>query len=264
MGKISRSPHGTTKDFEIVIPVYGAYDKLELNLAALQAQGLSDRVILVDDAYKSPLPAFAKSVKSVRNKVNLGFPGTCNRGAQEVRAPVIVFMNSDVVMLEGWHDAMMRVFGGDLDQQIAVQGAKLIFPLDSNDPTRPAGKIQHAGVVFPPNKVPVHAFIGWSPDNPRVNRLIQVQAVTGAFLAIRRSVFNLLKGFNQVFGRGTYEDMDLCIRVNNLGKAVLYNPLIQGYHHVGASGERFPLGDNHHKFMSLNANSIIWDEAAVL
>lgn len=237
---------------------------MELCLHALKEQGLEKNVILVDDCYKQSLPDFAKHFKSVRNKTNLGFGRTCNVGAQRTTAPVIVFLNSDVVMLDGWHESMLQVFNGDLEQRIAIQGGKLMFPPDSTDPTRPAGKIQHAGIIFPPNKMPTHAFIGWSSDNPRVDRPFQVQAVTGALLAIRRSVFNTLKGFDPVYGKGTYEDIDLCLRCCEMGKAVMYNHQMQGYHRVGSSGEQFPLNDNHYTYLSRHRNNVIWDEWAIL
>lgn len=233
-------------------------------MQALEDQGLGSCTTVVDDCSLEPIPQWGKRFNYLKNSSNLGFAATCNKGALSTVGEILVFLNSDVVMNDDWYEAMLTVFDGDLEQKIAVQGAKLLFPPDSKDPNRPAGKIQHAGVVFTPEQSPKHAFLGWNPDNPKVNRVYQLQAVSGAFLAVRRSVFSKIGGFNKVYGLGTYEDMEFCIEVTELGKAIIYNPSIQGYHFVGASGGKFPMNFNHSLFLARNSKRVIWDEWTVL
>jgi predicted glycosyltransferase involved in capsule biosynthesis len=47
--------------------------------------------------------------------------------------------------------------------------------------------------------------------------------VTGACLMIRRTIFERLDGFDESFVNG-HEDMDLCLRVRQMGYKVMYCP----------------------------------------
>ena len=43
----------------------------------------------------------------VRNAANLGFIGTCNRGAALARGDILVFLNNDTIVTAGWLDALL-------------------------------------------------------------------------------------------------------------------------------------------------------------
>jgi hypothetical protein len=53
--------------------------------------------------------------------------------------------------------------------------------------------------------------------------------VTGALLAIDRSLFESVGGFEEGYRWG-YEDLDLCLKVRQKGRKVLYVPEAVGYH----------------------------------
>lgn len=277
MGKKRKSNHNsirTVVSTSIVIPVFGAFDKLYQCLHSLQNQNLDTKIVLVDDASPTPLlneidkfglnREFRQSLSVIVHKENKGFPYSCNHGAMRSgRSTYIVFMNSDIVTTPGWLEAMKGVF--EKDPKVGVVGAKLIFPpVQLNDPERPAGKIQHAGIVFQPTQRPYHAFIGWNPDNPKVNQERELQAVTGALLMTRRDIFNTVGGFNLKYGKGTFEDLEYCFMVREHGYKVIYTPNAVAYHYTNASGQPFPIGPNFYLFKSQFSSKIIWDEAFVL
>jgi len=68
-----------------------------------------------------------------------------------------------------------------------------------------------------------------------VNRQIEVNAVTGGCFLVRRKVWNELGGWDPMFGKGVYEDVDFCWRVRKAGYKVLYQPTVTLYHHSSAS-----------------------------
>ena len=55
-----------------------------------------------------------------------------------------------------------------------------------------------------------------------------VMAVSGQLLGISKEVFNKVKGFDNSF-TGIYSDIDLCLKINDIEKTVIYNPYIVAY-----------------------------------
>src|SRR5262249_40115950 len=91
-------------------------------------------------------------------------------------------------------------------------GSKLLYPDDT---------IQHAGVVICQDGYPRHIYTGFPADHSVVNRSRRFQIVTGASMLIRRTLFEKIGGFDTVFSNG-YEDVDLCLRLGELGFEVYY------------------------------------------
>ncbi len=268
---------------DVVMPVYGEWVLAERSYASIEAamEGLGQpyRVIVVDNGtpdWQDPQGHKVSPIQQalglrekmrpqdtfIRLEENKGYPGALNAGAAKGRAPLILVWTSDVAMAPGTIAPMVR----DMDEpDIGVVGVKLLFPLDES-PHGPSGKIQHAGVEFNIKGEPIHIFIGWSPDNPRVNKRVDVPAVTGALFLTRRSLWEKCGGMDLAFGKGTYEDMDYCFKVREGGARVLYEPAAWGYHYVGGSirkgagGQGFNLGMNALLFRGRWAPRIAWSE----
>jgi GT2 family glycosyltransferase/glycosyltransferase involved in cell wall biosynthesis len=221
---------------DIVIPVYGQAGLVKACVDSLLRTVPGARLFLVDDC--SPDPATQSLLNSysrqpqitvARNAQNLGFIGTTRHGAQLGQAPYILFLNSDTEAVEaGWLEKLLPT-----DEQIAVVGAKLLYPPDV--PDMRAGMIQHAGVARNPDLIPYHPFLGWPAQSPETNLRREVNAVTGACLLVRRKVWNEIGGWDDRFGRGVYEDVDLCWQVRRHGYRVLYQPEVILYHRESAS-----------------------------
>lgn len=237
---------------DIVIPVYGRFDLLEKCLYAIpNAVGeLSYNIILVDNASpdKSEADGFYNlhshmPITIVRNKENLGFPKACNIGVTRKNSPLIFLLNSDCILQK---DALVNAIKAIDDPKVGVVGMKLIFPtedlgtLDAN--VRPAGKIQHVGLCTNIRGNFYHIFIGWSPDHPRVLAVKEVYAVTGAALLTRRSIWNKVGGFNEVYGAGTYEDVDFCLSARDIGYNVIVEQSAMGIHYTNGTAEFYKLG----------------------
>jgi GT2 family glycosyltransferase len=273
---------GPIGDLDVIVPVYGRPDLLQRCLASLEAtRGTLDlRLILVDDA--SPEPAALEPIyaglngraKLLRNRQNSGFPRTINRGVARGFAPLVLLLNTDIELQPGCLQAMIAEFA---DPQVGVIGPKLLFPPDSLDPHRPAGKIQHAGMAVNFRGQFIHANIGWSADHPKVNERRVVQAVTGACLMTRRSLWVAITKFyrssgdpttgalNEIYGRGTWEDVEYCFAVRGQGCCqVIYTPNAIAYHAVGGSsaqvGQGYPLARNEMIFRARCGHLLAWDE----
>lgn len=268
---------------DVVIPVYGRPDMLTACLAALEetAGSVPMTLTIVDDKgpdqealeaiYKNELPTHAKVV---RNAQNMGFPFSANVGAAQGNAPLIVFLSTDIEMREGCLQAMMAEMAEH--PKTGVVGAKLVFPDVSDDPGKPVGKIQHAGLCVNIQGDVIHANIGWNPGHEKVCERRVLQAVTGGLLMTRREAWNKIHqyyksvrdqtngGFNLVYGKGTYEDVEYCIAVRgNNSYDVVYVPEAVAVHHVGASisldDKGFALGRNAGVFKARCGHLLYWD-----
>ena len=255
---------------DVVIPAWGGFDFLKSCLLALpDALGETKAsVVVVDDfsedaegckkvVAESPLP-----VTLLRNHENLGFGGACNRGSRACGSPLILFLNTDVTMFPGSIAKMVDFMRTHEDY--GVVGPKLIFPEVAGLEGRPAGKIQHAGMEFNIRGEPIHIFMGWDRDHPKVQVGREVPAVTGASFMVRRKQFMEFGGFDPLWGRGTFEDVDYCFKVRSSGGHVHYLAEAEGYHVAGGSSALtqtpFPLAQNFSLFRARWGGMIAWTE----
>jgi GT2 family glycosyltransferase len=129
---------------------------------------------------------------------------------------------------------------------------------------RPAGKVQHVGLCTNIRGEFYHVFLGWSPDHPKVMKVWEVYAVTGAALMTRRGIFDKVGRFNIMYGQGTWEDIDYCMSVRELGYNVIVEQSAVGIHYTGATAEHYkmgyPLDQNRMLFMARWAGNLNYTE----
>jgi GT2 family glycosyltransferase len=153
------------------------------------------------------------------------------------------------------------------DPKVGVVGMRLVFPefTEGLSPEiRPAGKIQHAGMSFNIRGFPIHNYIGWSADHPRVMEQKECHAVTGAAMMTRRFLWNKAGGFLEAYGLGTWEDMDYCMSMMDLGYNIIVVPEALGVHCTNATAERtqtgYPMNHNQAIFMQRWGHRLVWSE----
>jgi len=215
----------------IIIPVH---NKVEYTRQCLEAliENTPDElyeVIIVDngstDGTKEFLNCLDGDLKIITNKTNLGFARACNQGASVAQGKYLVFLNNDTVPQPNWLEEMVEVV--EAHQEVGIVGSKLLYP---------DGTIQHAGVVCD-GRNPYHIYVGFPADHPAVNKLREFPFVSAACMLIRRDLFNLVGGFDEGYING-YEDVDLCLKVRNLKKKVMYCPTSVLYHYESVSEDR--------------------------
>ena len=201
-------------DCSIVIPVHDGADLTRRCLDTLAGQDLGGaEIVVVDDASTdatAELVDVRDDIRVVRNERNLGFGASCNAGVAHARGRHVVLLNNDTQPCEGWLDALTRY--ADAHPEAGIVGAKLVWP---------SGAVQHAGVAISQTRDVRHIYAGLDAGHPAVNRSRAYQAVTAACMLIRREVFEEAGGFDAAFVNG-YEDVDLCLRVRELGHEVHY------------------------------------------
>ena len=139
-----------------------------------------------------------------------------NLAAADTEAEILLFANNDMKMLTpGWDDRLRHSLS---TPGVGVVGARLIYP---------NGRVQHAGLALGAMRGrPLHEGLGSDPADPgpieRWRRNRPAAAVTGAFMGVRRDVFEAARGFNEEEFAVGCNDIDFCLRSRALGWTVLY------------------------------------------
>lgn len=242
--------HGASSDksnVDVVITTSGRWDFLRESLEALKEQDCN--IFVVDHASDAEEriqnSGLLEGISTKRLQQQVGYAAANNDGARMGSAPLILFLNDDCVLEPDAIEKMEEVMQ---DGTIGVVGAKLMFPLSSTNPNRPAGKVQHVGLAVNIRGDVIHPLVGWRVDHPKACKSRDVFAVTGACLMTRRNLFNRLGGFDPAYGLGTFEDVDFCLKIRREGLRVYLNAEAKGWHYTGATAEKkrlsYPLAQN--------------------
>lgn len=267
MSKRNRKNARVSSSLDVVITTAGRFDCLRDCLAALDKQNVPHNIYIIDIASDPEERIANQGLFDGRNtkrlKQNVGYASAANEGVRMGSAPLVLILNDDVTLFDGALEQMIQTMN---DQTVGVCGAQLIFPPASTSPIRPAGKIQHIGLALNIRGEIIHPLVGWSVDNPKIPESRDVFATTGACFMIRRSLFNKAGGFDLAYGLGTFEDVDLCLKVRQMGHRIYVNMNAKGYHYTGATAEKkqvsFPIQNNFSIFRSKWSGTpfFVWDE----
>lgn len=166
-----------------------------------------------------------------------------NRAAKAARGDILLLLNNDTEIIDpAWLKEMVRYL---LQPDVAAVGAKLLYP----DRT-----IQHAGVVLGIGGIAGHLYIS-EPEKASgyygaLGIVRDVSCVTAACMAIRKSVFDELGGFNETDLQVAYNDVDLCIRIREAGYRIIFTPFAVLTHHESKSRDYDSSGEGLGRFQS--------------
>lgn len=201
------------------------------------------RVVVVDNAFGAE-PGVGDAREQIAARATVvaldrphGFAAANNRGLQRCGAPFALLLNSDVLVVPGAIETLLRAFA---EQPHAVAaGGRLV------DPQTLATQQQYRPRPFPTLANFLVIVLGieelW-PGNPVTRRYhgaaveddVSVRAVAAqpaaAALLVRRDVMDAVDGFDERFWFW-FEDSDLLLRLSALGK-ILYAPAAL-FRHVG-------------------------------
>lgn len=153
--------------------------------------------------------------------------GLNNAGARLARGDVLVFLNNDIeARRNGWLSALCAQA---VRPDVGVAGARLLYP---------DGRLQHCGLVVGLTGAAGHVLAGLPNAAPGYLNMAttarECSAVTGACLATRRDVFDLLDGFDEDLGVDL-NDVDFCLRAAAKGFRTVYEPAAELIHHESPS-----------------------------
>ena len=222
-----------------IIPLYNGLVLTQAMLASLRATVPADlmhEIIFVDDGStdgtRDWLASLPPPCRFLINEKNLGFAGTCNRGAAAAQGELIFLLNNDLVLLPGWLEPMQAALHSS-------QRPGIVGNIQINAAT---GLIDHTGIEISSAAKLVHSH--WQPSD--LSRLMCAQrtvpAVTAACCVLLRETFLREGGFDESFRNGG-EDIDLCWRLAQRGYDVVVAFKSVVRHHIRASRGPVSLAD---------------------
>ncbi len=233
------SEAGVRPPVTIVILAWNAWEATRGCLDSLRPTlGSDDQVVVVDNGSRDATPEGLRNyqwAEVITNPENRGFSAGCNQGAARATRQIIVFLNNDTLTPPGWLDGLIGAFG---DPTIGAAGPR------SNFVSGPQ-MVDLTGGPLSTRDVSGREMLSFASAFQAANRgrTSEVNRLVGFCLAVRRSVFETIGGFDESFGTGSFEDDDLCARV-----------IAAGYRLV-ITHDSFVFHEGHHTF---NANGIDW------
>lgn len=179
--------------------------------SALRSQGVRTTLIVVDNGSEPPARVADDRVKIIRNEDNLGVAAGRNQGAEEARAPLLCFLDSDAELAPL---SLQRLADALDDPTIAV--AVPVF--EDQPPEASAGRA-------PTFTVKLARGLGRRATYEAVDRLDagqqwDVDFGIGACQLLRREVFEAVGRLDESIFYGP-EDVDFCLRVKAAGHRVV-------------------------------------------
>lgn len=217
----------------IIVLAYGNRQFVDSCLETLAVQTWPNlEVLFVDNASPDDSAAVARAAMDkfrLKGRVlelpqNLGCAGGNNAGWRAAQGELVLFLNPDTELQADCVQQLVEPLLSDVS--IGMTGAKMYFP---------GGRIlQHAGGIVHPNGMTNHHGAG-EEDHGQCDQVREVDYVTGAALAMRRSVIEELGGFDEDYFPAYYEEVDLCLRARRANYRVVYIPSAVLVHHESVS-----------------------------
>lgn len=168
------------------------------------------------------------NISVIKHPIPFNFSELNNWATKQLKSEVLVFLNNDMEVIEP--DWLRELVSHALRNGVGPVGTKLLYPDDY---------IQHAGMILGIGGVAGHAFKYLHRQNPgqigRAGIIQNYSAVTAACMAIKKTVFEELGGFDAENLGTAYNDADLCLRAWEKGYRTVYTPYALLYHHESAS-----------------------------
>ena len=188
-----------------------------------------DVVFVIGDEFRGDPAALEGPGRTVVRRPSgpFNFSSAVNLGVLHSRADHVLLLNDDTE--PDGTEFVDRMALHLVDASVGAVGALLTYP---------DGTVQHAGVVIDDAR-PLHPFVGRDPGDIVVHGGLlarEVIAVTGGCLMMRRADFLAVGGLSTAFPL-SFNDIDLCIRVQRAVGRVVVEPMATLVHHETLSRE---------------------------
>ncbi len=250
------SVQGIPPDVSIIIPIYGqlSYTLNCLHSLSCHTSKYCFEIIVADDC--SPDNSFEilskiPNIRVIKNETNLGFLKNCNNAAKTAKGEYIVLLNNDTRVCEGWLDHLIDSFSRF--EKLGIVGSKLFYP---------DGSLQEAGAIVWQDGSAWNYGRNDDPNRPRYCYAREVDYVSGASIALKRSVWEKLGGFSEEYCPAYYEDTDLFMRAREIGLSTYFQPLSRIIHYEGkTSGTDITSGTKSYQSINKDKFYAKWQES---
>jgi len=227
-------------NISIIIPNYNGEELLKKNIpkvldAAENYKEGEAEIIIIDDASTDRSVIYVKNqisnikdtykkskinLKIFENPTNLGFSSTVNRGVEKAKGEIVVLLNTDVVPEKDFLKPLIDHF---YDKSVFAVGCM------DEDIDLPAGKAGNGKTVLRGRGIGKwkKGFLIHSRGEIDKTNTLWVSGGSGAF---RKSIWDKLGGFNELYSPFYWEDIDLSYRALKSGYKILFEKKSVVYH----------------------------------
>jgi len=230
-------------ELSIIIVNYNSKFLLENCIDSIKKSifNINSEIIVVDnnstDGSKEYLLPKLTDVKFIFNNENTGFAKACNQGFKISSGKYILFLNPDTILAATCLTYCLSFFKTHPDagavgvrmvdrKQTFLKESKRGFP----SPATSFYKLFGLTSIFPGSKTFAKYYQGHLPENENN----PVEVLSGAFMMIKREVFEKVNGFDEDFFMYG-EDIDLSIRIRQSGYKNYYLGAVTVTHLKGGS-----------------------------
>ncbi|HHX99246.1 TPA: glycosyltransferase family 2 protein [Candidatus Dojkabacteria bacterium] len=246
----------------IVIVNYNGKHLLEKNLHSVVENGYEDSdIVVVDNASVDGSIEYLKqefpSVKIVESRENLGFGRGNNLGVKEYpNYDAYLFLNNDISVPKGFLDNLVKELQ---KENVGAVGPKVLYSKEKVGSEKRI--INSAGIEVDDHYMAYDRY-DKEEDKPKYNVVEEVDALMGGAFLIKRDVFEKVGGFNSNMFL-YYEDIDLSLRIRDLGYKLYYVGTSEVYHDHMASSKSLGtrkrnIMNMQNRFRSIQSRKGIW------
>ncbi|MDQ7747107.1 class I SAM-dependent methyltransferase [Hydrogenophaga pseudoflava] len=225
-----RLPTAEAPRVSIVIVLHNQAELTFKCLASLvEAIDAPCEVLLIDNASTDATAALLARVRGARvlpQSENLHFLRAANLGATHARGEHLLFLNNDAQLKPGSILAALALLDGR--EHVGAVGGKVVLM---------NGRLQEAGSIVWADGSCSGYGRGEDPDDAVFQFRREVDYCSGAFLMVRRALFEGLGGFDPAYAPAYYEETDFCMRLHQAGYSVVYEPQVEILHYEFGSSE---------------------------
>lgn len=218
-------------DSLIIIVNYNGKELLEKSLPSVVKYTDAD-ICVVDNNSTDDSLSFLKNnypnINVVESEENLGY-GNAHNLALETHPNYnyYVFMNNDITVTSNWLEEMIKVF--NTKEGVGAVGPKILLSEKKDEKYL----INSAGMDINKHLMAYDRYEG-EYDDEKYNTVEKVDGICGAVMLLSKEVIEKVKGFNPKMFL-YYEDVDLSLRIRDLGYDIYYCGNSVVYHNHMAS-----------------------------
>jgi GT2 family glycosyltransferase len=243
----------------VVIVNYNVRDFLQHCLQSLYNSTIHDRmqIVVVDNNSSDNSIEMVKThfpfVECVELQENIGFGKANNLAIEYCKAPITLLLNPDTIVEPSTLQIMVEYLQNN--PNVGVAGCKLLnadgsfqLPCRRGFPTPWVSFCKIFGLqsLFPHSSI----FARYNQTFRDENETYTVDAVSGAFMAIRTELLKEVSGFDPDFFMYG-EDLDLCYRIQKKGWDIAYVHSTSTIHFKGESTKRSSINEHKHFYEAM-------------
>ena len=218
-------------DTLIIIVNYNGKELLEKNLPSIVEHTDAD-ICVVDNNSTDDSVSFLKDnypdIKVIESKENLGYGNAHNLALKtHPNYNYYVFMNNDITVTTNWLEEKIEVFS--TEDRVGAVGPKILLSEKKDEKYL----INSAGMDINKHLMAYDRYEG-EYDDEKYNTVEKVDGICGAVMLLSKEVIKKVKGFNPKMFL-YYEDVDLSLRIRDLGYDIYYCGNSVVYHNHMAS-----------------------------